>query len=165
MQLKQLTTLNEKEVDGVLSIYKYVDPNFKTSDLIFEEHNMITLTSKIAILTPLYFSGFVPDIINSLKVGIGGTVDPAGLYPQPVNSNISNLYNPLLSVSVFTTHDDTVPSVTFVADLDQGTGNGQLINEAGLFKASGAMFNIKTFPGIPKTSEFGLHFVWTIKVS
>lgn len=147
-------------LQGILSIYK-ITP--ETSKLVFSEENLITLASKQYLLSGLYTSNLLSDPINQLKVGTGGSIDPQGLFPRTEDPNWSNLTTPLLAVSTTYTTNTAVPSVTFLADLDQGTGNGSLITEAGLFKVSGGMFNIKCFPGIPKTSEFALHFEWTIK--
>jgi hypothetical protein len=50
-----------------------------------------------------------------------------------------------------------------LADVDQTQANGSQLTEAGLFKASGAIFNVKNHPGINKTSEFSVHYSWSIK--
>jgi hypothetical protein len=152
-----------KPLEGILSIRKDYPDGRKIK--VFEEENMIMLLSKQYILSCVYADSGTFDPVKTLRVGTGGTIDPEGLYPKPVNQNLSALYTNLLSTPVSFTKDDNVPSVTFIADLDQGTGNNQLITEAGLFTQAGLMFNIKTFPGIPKTSEFALHLEWTIKIS
>lgn len=150
-------------LEGVLSVSK-IFPN-GASEKLFEEKNLIMLASKQYVLSSVYSAGVTFQPISQLAVGIGGTVDPGGLFPKPVTQNLTGLYNELARVSVSFTVNSNVPSVTFITDLDQGTGNGSLITEAGLFRAGGSMFNIKTFPGIPKTSEFSLHFEWTIKIA
>lgn len=155
-----LTSTQTLPLEGTLRIFKIVD-NTKTS--IFEETNLITLASKQILLSGLYTPGLVSDPISTLKVGTGGCIDPQGLFPKTEDPNWSNLNTPLLTVTTAYTTNPSVPSVTYLADLDQGTGNGSLITEAGLFKVSGSMFNVKCFPGIPKTAEFALHFEWTIK--
>ncbi|MNK27648.1 hypothetical protein D3C87_460100 [compost metagenome] len=134
-------------------------------ELCFEKKNLITLTAKQVMLGSIYLIGQTSDPITSLKIGTGGTIDPEGLFPKPVSQTMTDLFTPLLSVATSYTLNNAVPSVTFIADVDQGTANGSLITEAGLFKASNSMFNIKTFPGIPKTSEFSIHFEWTIKLA
>ena len=63
-----------------------------------------------------------------------------------------------------TDEDITVPSITLLANIDNGVGNGSFINEAGFFSASGRMFNIKVFPGILKDSSFSLNLEWVIKM-
>jgi len=150
-------------LSGVLSISKIYSDGKK--ETVFTEENLITLIAKQRVLASVYQSTLVADPVIQLKVGIGGTVDPGGLYPKNLLPTIQDLFTPLMTVTTSYVEDLTVPSVTFIADLDQGSGNNQLITEAGLFKQSGLIFNIKTFPGIPKTSEFSLHFEWTIKIA
>lgn len=139
--------------------------NDGTKVLHFEERNLITLSAKQVLLSGLYLPGVVSDPITKLWVGTGGTIDPLGQFPKPLPVNPSNLFEPLLSVDTGYTVDNAMPSVTYIADIDSGSAVGKLITEAGLFKASGLMFNIKTFPGIPKTSEFSIHFEWTIEMT
>jgi len=149
---------------GHLSIYKKYKNG--TEETVFtEEPNLITLAAKNVVLQSVYSNTLTADPVNTLQVGTGGTIDPAGLYPKSPTNLASALYAYLLSVPTSYTTNTSVPSVTFLATLDEGTGNGSLINEAGLFKTSGLMFNIKTFPGIPKTSEFSLYFNWTIQIA
>ena len=147
---------------GTLRIFrKFPD---KDPEMLFSEDNLIVLQGRQYILRSLYETGtFNP--ITALHVGIGGTIDPEGRYTKQVNQTLTSLFTPLLSVPVSYVQNTTTPSTTFVSDLDQETGNGSLITEAGLFHTDGTMFNIKTFPGIPKTSEFSLHFEWTVKVA
>jgi hypothetical protein len=152
-----------KAIDGHLSIFKTFTDGSRLP--IFSEANMVMLDSKQYILSTLYSASGTFNPISSLRVGTGGTIDPDGLYPKAVTQLLTQLYTPLLTVPTSFTVNNAVPSVTFIADLDQGTGNGSLITEAGLFQADGSMFNIKAFPGVAKTSEFGLHFQWTVKIS
>jgi hypothetical protein len=156
------------EITGILSIWK-VFPDGKR-ELTFEEENLITLLTKQQILSYIY-SAITTDPVNGIKVGIGGTIDPDGLFPKQENQNWTTLNNTITSIgtggllSVGQAVDSSVPKVTFLADIDQSTANGNLISEAGLFKVSGGMFNVKTFPAIPKTTEFSLHFEWVIKIA
>ncbi len=160
--LKSVQIKNEIPLEGILRIEKrYAD---KPAEEIYHEKNLIVLAGKQYILSALYSTGTF-NRINSLHVGIGGTIDPEGKYVKQTNTGLTNLYTPLLTVPVAYVQNTTTPSTTFVSDLDQATGNGSLITEAGLFQVDGTMFNIKTFPGIPKTSEFSLHFEWTVKVA
>lgn len=161
--MKSTSFTDHLGLSGHLTIFKGYSNG--TREEIFSEDNLITLAAKQYVLLGFYSPGIPSDPINSLHVGTGGTVDPQGLYPRPEDPASTNLRIPLLSVVATFTTDLTIPSVTFLADLDQGTGNSNLITEAGLFKAGGAIFNIKNFPGIPKTSEFSLHFSWTIKLA
>jgi len=150
-------------VEGTLRATK-VFPDGRKED-IFEQKNLIMLLSKSYILGSIYKPTFSLNLVNRLQVGIGGTIDPAGLYPKTVNQNLSALFTPLLYVTASYVENTTVPSVTFIADVDQTLGNGSLITEAGLLMTNGNLFNIKTFPGIPKTSDFSIHFEWTIRIA
>jgi hypothetical protein len=147
---------------------------FLTIDLVYsdgrivrhiDKQNLITLAAKQVLLAGVYLPNQTSDPVTTLWVGTGGTIDPEGQFPKSVSQSATGLFNPLVSVATSYTNDNTVPSVTFIADIDQGTANGALISEAGLFKASNLMFNIKTFPAIPKTSEFSIHFTWEIEMS
>lgn len=151
-------------LEGVLLAQKvYLDGRVETC---FNNSNLITLATKQKMLATIYQQAtFTTDPITYLRVGLGGTIDPNGFYPKTPSQNLTALYQDLLGVAVSYTLDATIPSVKFIADLDTSTGNGNLITEAGLYTSAGTLFNIKTFPGIPKTSEFGLHFEWTIKLA
>lgn len=138
------------------------DYNDRGSYVVFEEKNLITLATKIAILT-LIHTGGTGDPINRLRVGTGGCIDPEGLFPKPEDQTQTNLNTPFLTVNTTHTEDNAIPSTTFLADLDQATGNNNLVTEAGLITTAGNLFNLKNFPGIQKTSDFSLHFEWTIK--
>lgn len=142
----------------------------KEKEIIFSEDNLIVTTSRQRILGWLTtFPAVTATPIRFLKVGIGGTVDPQGLFPKLENPSWTDLNTPVTSVGALgfilasLSIDAVTPATTFLVDLDQATGNGLLITEAGLFYSDNTMFNIKTFPGIPKSSEFSLHFEWTIK--
>jgi hypothetical protein len=150
--------------EGILRIYK-VMAGSKRRELIFYEENIITLLTKQFLLSGIYTPAVSSDPVNTLHVGTGGTVDPAGLFPKTEDQTWTNLNTSLLSVPTTHTEDLTVPQTTFLADVDESLGNGSLISEAGLFRTAGAMFNVKTFPGIPKTSDFSLHFSWTIRIA
>ena len=135
-------------------------------EVVYDEDNIITLFGKSQVLSYLYTNpGITTDPIVSFRVGTGGTVDPSGLFPKLEDPTQTNLNTPLLSVTVAYTVKASVPSVTFLADLDLATGNGSLITEAGLVTNAGFLWNVKNFPGIPKTSEFNLHCEWTVKAA
>jgi len=147
------------EMEGTLKIWK----NF--SGLLVPEYsaeNLIVLVPRQKLLSMIYLDNQVSDPIDTLQVGTGGSIDPEALYPKPVDKSMGQLYNSILSVPTSYSVDNTLPSATFIADIAESQGVNQLINEAGLFTVAGTMFNIKTFPGIPKTSEFGIHIEWTI---
>lgn len=150
-------------LEGELLAQKiYTDGKIET---IFHNKNLIMLTSKQQLLAVAYASSGNWDPITTLHVGVGGTLDPSGIFPKTVNQALTALYSDVLSVPIHYELNNSIPSVTFIADLDQGMGNGQKITEAGLFTNTGKMFNIKCFPAIDKTSEFNLHFEWTLKVA
>lgn len=156
--------LSKSGVSGYLTVEKVFEDG--TREVCFKEKkNIIVLTALQSFLAGLYLSGQSSDPINTLWVGTGGCIDPNGQFPKPVSQSLTGLFTPLTHVATSYTVDNTVPSVTFLASIDQATANGVLITEAGLFKASGLMFNIKTFPGIPKTAEFAIQFSWTIELS
>lgn len=158
-----LKMINFIPLEGIIRIEKWYPDG--TKELAFEKKNLIVLTAKQVLLSSLYVPNLVSDPIVNLTIGTGGCIDPQGLYPKPISQAMTSLFTPLLNVATSYTINSAAPSVTFIADVDQGTANGQLITEAGLYKASNSMFNIKTFPGIPKTSEFSIHFEWTVQMS
>lgn len=149
-------------LEGELLAQK-VFPDGKT-ETVFHEKNLIMLESKQRLLSVAYAESGNWDPITTLHVGIGGTLDPMGMFPKTVNQALTSLYTDILSIPTYYEVNDNIPSVTFITDLDQGMGNGKKITEAGLFTNTGKMFNIKCFPGIDKTNEFNLHFEWTIRV-
>jgi hypothetical protein len=148
---------------GQLSIYlRYKD---EESFLYFREKNLITKSSRLFILSTLYSGGSVTlDRIVSLRVGTGGCIDPDGYYPKVESPTQTDLVTPLLTVDVAANPDTDNVLVTFLADIDTSQGNGSKINEAGLIKESGNLFNIKNHPSIYKTSDFSIHYEWTIEV-
>jgi hypothetical protein len=159
-----MNMVSAASVAGYLTVDKIYEDGH-TENAFTEKKNIIVLTALQAFLSGLYLTGQTSDPITTLWVGTGGTIDPAGQYPKPVSQSLTGLFTPLTSVATSYTVNNSVPSVTFLGTIDQSTANGSLITEAGLFKASGFMFNIKTFPGIPKTAEFAIQFSWTIELS
>lgn len=135
----------------------------KGREAIFKKKNLITKASKQFLLSGIYLPGIVSDQVTTLKVGTGGSVDPAGLYPKSEDPTQTGLITLLTSVPVVYTLDVASIAVTFLADMDQSMANGSLLTECGLFKASGAIFNIKNHPGIQKTSDFSVHYSWVIR--
>lgn len=108
--------------------------------------------TQITISEPAYTT------VNNISVTIG-----QGLFPSQEDPLQTSLNASVASLATTYIVNNTTPSVTFIADADQSTANGFLLTEAGLVRLSGALFNIKNYPGIPKTSDFGVHYVWTIK--
>jgi hypothetical protein len=129
------------------------------------EKNLIVMVARQTMLSMIYLDNRTSDPVKTLHIGTGGCIDPLSEFPKSVSKGLTALYNPLLSLPISYTVDNTIPQVTFIADVSEDQANGVLVNEAGLFTAGNNMFNIKTFPGVPKTSEFGIHFEWTIDLS
>lgn len=152
-----------KTIEGTLSASKVYPDG--TVVPVFKEENLILLAAKQTLLASLTNTFATVNTISQLQVGIGGAIDPAGLFPKTVVQTLTSLYSPLLTVPVSFIQNNTLPSITFIADVDQSTGNGNAITEAGLRYTNGILFNIKTFPAIPKTADFSIHFEWTIKIS
>lgn len=148
-------------VEGELGCWK-IFPNGDKQE-VFVKKNLIIRLAKLQLLSALYDPEFVQDRVTTFKLGIGGAIDPLGQFPKPENGEQLDLITPQVSVSTSYVAYPLEVKVTYLADLDQSQGNGLSITEAGLFKASGAIFNVKNFPAVPKTSEFGLHFEWSIK--
>lgn len=146
---------------GILSIS--IGRKDGTREKIFEEKNLITKAAKRFLLSGLYLPAIASDPIINLKAGIGGNIDPAGLYPKPEDPDQTNLITPVITIPTVYTLDVPNIVVTFLADVDQSQANGQQLTEVGLFKASGAIFNVKNHPGINKTSEFSVHYSWAIR--
>lgn len=152
-------------VHGRLSVYKdYITSIGIDRVKHYEEDNVVTLLAKQNVLAGIYLST-TSDPVATLQVGTGGGLDQQSLYPKPVNQNLTALYNTYQAIPVTYQIQPTIPSVTFIADLDESSGNGQIINESGLFTASGVMWSIRTYPGITKSSEFSIHYEWVISLS
>jgi hypothetical protein len=152
-----------KLLDGRLQIIqKYTNGS---EVIVFDEDNIITLGERQFLLSTIYTDSIDSDPVDELLIGIGGTIDPEGQFPKPEDDTVTDLYDPIANLSVTFTTDTAIPAVTFLADLDTSTANGSLLTEAGLKTASGRLFNIKTFVGIPKTNQFSLQFKWTIRLA
>lgn len=153
-------------VRGDIAIFKtYRQPDGSVKMVpYYAKQNVITLTAKQKILSGIYLTSN-SDPVTTLAIGTGGTLDSDGLYPRAVNQSLTSLYAYLMSLPVTYSIAPTVPSVTFIADVDESTANGSNINEAGLYTQGNVMFNIKTFPSITKSSSFGIHFEWTISIA
>lgn len=132
--------------------------------LYYAEKNLIVKAAKQQILTSLYMENVMSDPIRTLKIGSGGAIDPAGMFPRLENPLQEDLVNPVMSVDAIYVVDLDNVMITYLADVDTDQGNGSIISEAGLFKLSTQMFNIKNHPGIPKTPEFSIHYEWRLKI-
>jgi hypothetical protein len=137
--------------------------NGKGREIFFEKKNLIVKEAKQYLLSGTYLAGVVSDPIINLKAGVGGNIDPAGLYPKTEDPDQLDLVTPVITIPTVYVLDVSNISCTFLADVDQSQANGSQLTEAGLFKASGKIFNVKNHPGINKTSEFSVHYSWTIR--
>lgn len=146
---------------GVLSI-SLVYPDRTVP--VLDKENLVVRGGKLRMLRTLYQGG-VGAPISTLRVGNGGTIDPNGQFPKSVTNDQASLFNQVETIPVTYTVDENYPSVTYIADIGPDLCNSLLISEAGLFFGDGEMFNIKTFPGIPKTLDFSIHFEWTIRIN
>ena len=154
------------DIEGELQIYA---TSIKTGKplLVFKEINKIMDEAKAYLLRALYDPAFVVEPISTFKVGNGGTLTPSGVDVKPVPGDRVDLFTPYN-----TGYTNTVPApsisidgktVTFNYSVPDTDLNGQYINEVGMFRSGGTLYNMKTFPSILKTSGFSLTFVWTIR--
>lgn len=146
--------------EGFLKIYKVQDGE---RELLVDEKNLIVDAAKAEHLRFLWDVSAVPDIVNSFKVGDGGSLDTEGLFPKTEDPLQTDLHSPLMTSTNITVATPTADSVLFTFDVLTSEANGTKINEVGLFKISGSIFNVKNFIAIPKTSAFSLHFEWIIR--
>lgn len=158
-----------EKAEGFLTIKKrYSDGS---EELVLDnDPNVITIPSRRHHLSFLYDENTPRDLLNSFKVGKGGTIDPEGKRPIVPDPNKTGLYTDLSG----TVNDtiDIIPSdpadnsqvyIKVVFSVNQDEANGEDISECALFKKSGAMFNLKTFKAIEKTESFALIFEWKIR--
>lgn len=131
---------------------------------VLNKENLVVRSGKLRMLRTLYQGGTGAPI-STLRVGNGGTIDPNGQFPKSVTNDQSTLFSQVESIPVTYTVDENYPSITYIADVGPDLCNNLLISEAGLFFGDGSMFNIKTFPGIPKTLDFSIHFEWTVRIN
>lgn len=149
------------DAQGILSIsLVYSDRTVK----VMEKENLVVRGGKLRLLRALY-QGDASSPIATLRVGNGGTIDPNGQFPKTVGNDQAGLFNQVESVGVSYNVNEERPYVTYIADIGPDLCNNLLISEAGLFFGDGEMFNIKTFPGIPKSLDFSIHFEWTIRIN
>ncbi len=162
------------EMNGYLTVYKKYS-NGREEYVLKDDPNTITLASRRIHLKYLYDYDNAPkDEIASFKVGNGGAVgdDSQGnnnvkvITPDPTRND---LYNPISLVNKdirMTPSDPTDQTQVYLQiefTLSQDEANGLQINECGLFKNSGNMFNHKTFANIEKSEAFSLVFDWKIR--
>lgn len=164
----------ESVTKGYLNIYKkYKDGS--TEEVLKDDPNIITYDSRRAHLEFLYTNSASIDLLSSFKVGSGGAIgsNTSGntntriLSPDPSRND---LFTPISLVNkeiqLIPSSESEYPDEVFLQvlfTLSQDEGNGLLINECGIFKDSGNMFNHKTFSSIPKNESFSLIFDWKIR--
>jgi len=150
---------------GFLTVAKiYEDGN---REVIFEDENLIVNGGRLIAARQLQYSSGSGDPLSYAKIGTGGATDGAGLYLKTPTVTMTDLYTPVgINIPIVkTAHNDSIPTITLLANVDNSVANGLYINEAGFFSASGVMFNIKVFPRVLKQSSFSLTLEWVLQVS
>lgn len=161
--------------NGYLTVYKLY-PDGKRDYILKDDPNVITYESRRRHLQYLWdYDNIAKDNIVAFRVGDGGAVgdDTQGnanvkvIAPDPT---ANDLYN---HIAIGVDDIDIAPSdpVEFPEQvslrvrftLPQDAANGYKINECGLFKESGDMFNHKTFISIEKSEAFSIIFDWNIR--
>lgn len=164
--------LTDSVAKGYLSVYKEFEDG--TREMIVEnDPNVITYASRRHHLAFLHDNTVAQDLLASFKVGSGGAIgsDTGGntnikiIAPDPTRND---LYTPIDLVNKeiqIVTSDPAIEEVfiQILFTLSQDEANGLFINECGIFKDGGDMFNHKTFASIPKSESFSLIFDWRIR--
>lgn len=154
-------SLPDPDVEGIFHLEKrFADGKV---EVVTHECNLITRASKAFLLLGIYQDGVISDPVKTLHIGTGGCIDPAGKFPKKEDPLQTGLHTEILSIPAVPVPSTTEVAVTFLADVDQTQANGQRINEAGLFKSLGGIFNVKNHPAVTKAPEFSLHYAWTIR--
>lgn len=163
-------TLNSESVMAEGEVTILVTPSgCDESFVIFRDCNRIMDVSKAYVLSSIYNPSFVPDVVSTFKVGTGGTATIGGSDPKPVSGGMSDLYTPITPAG---NYNETLPTpavsldgktVTYSFSIADTELVGTDINEVAMFRQSGTIFNVKTFPSIAKTGGFSLTFLWTIR--
>lgn len=159
--------LKDTVANGYLTVTKKYNDG-REEIVLDNEKNAITMESRRHHLSFLHDTSAVIDILSTFKVGIGGTVDPEGKLPIVPDPTRNDLYSPLTlfndSISVLTSDssDNSQVYIEVIFTVAQDEANGFRIDECGIFKERGDMFNIKTFRAIEKTESFSLVFNWRI---
>ncbi len=150
------------KLSGYLTvIIKPVDGS--PSHVHYEGENLVVRNGKMLALDQLYYTNGVGAPLNKAKVGTGGSFDPEGLFLKTPSVTMVDLYTPVADVFMTrTARNTTKPSITLLGSVDASQCNGLFLNEAGFFNGADVMFNIKTFPGVFKTSSFNLELQWEI---
>ena len=167
--------LTEKtELNGYLSIYKDFH-NGTIEYVLKDDPNVITYNSRRKHLQYLFDYANAPkDELDFFKVGTGGAVgdDSQGnnnvkvINPNPTRNDLYspiNLANRSIAMTPSDPNDNTQVYLQIIFSLAQDEANGLKINECGVFKESGDMFNHKTFNNVEKSDAFSLIFDWKLR--
>lgn len=164
--------LTDYVAKGYLTIHKEFADG--TREMVLDnDPNVITYASRRHHLAFLYDTNVGQDILSAFKVGSGGAIgsDTGGntnikvLSPDPKRNSLYKTIPLVNSEITITASDPSIDEVyiTIQFTLSQDEANGTFINECGLFKDGGDMFNHKTFLSIPKSESFSLIFSWKIR--
>lgn len=166
--------VEKTELNGYLTIYKDFN-NGVREYVIKDDPNTITLASRRTHLQYLYDHANTPiDELATFRVGNGGAVgdDTQGnnnvvvLTPDPKRNDLFSpiaLDNQNMNIHPSDPLDQTQVYLQILFTLTQDDANGHQINECGIFKDSGNMFNHKTFINIEKSEAFSLVFDWKLR--
>lgn len=159
---------------GYLTVYKeYADGSREM--VLDNDPNVITYDARRLHLKAIYQKDAPIDILTSFKVGSGGSIgsDTGGNTNIKINAPDPSRNDLFIPISLSNKEIQLVPSssatnpkevyLQVLFTLSQDEANGLQINECGLFKESGNMFNHKTFTPIPKNESFSLVFDWKIR--
>ena len=162
-------------MNGFLTVYKEFDDGTREY-VLNDDKNVITMQSRRDHLRYLWDYANAPrDQISTFKIGIGGAVgdDSQGnnnVKVIPPDATRNELYdsiyipgNESLVIEPSDSLDNTQVYLKVSFTITQDEANGYRINECGLFKESGDMFNHKTFINVEKTETFALVFEWLIR--
>lgn len=162
------------ELNGYLTVYKDFG-NGEREYVIKDDPNVITYASRRLHLQYLWnYDTAAKDEIVSFKVGNGGAVGDSSqgnnnvkvITPDPTRNDLFspiNLPNNDITITPSDPADNTQVFLQVEFTLSQDEANGLQVNECGLFKNSGNMFNHKTFINIEKSEAFSLVFEWKLR--
>tara|TARA_R110002073_G_scaffold174482_3_gene331690 strand:- start:1106 stop:1603 length:498 start_codon:yes stop_codon:yes gene_type:complete len=159
--------MRDKVASGYLTVTKKYSDGAEEI-VVDNEKNAITMSSRRYHLSFLHKQSAVIDLLSSFKIGIGGTVDPDGKLPIVPDPTLNDLYSPIplandsITIIESSPTDDSEVYIEVIFTIAQDEANGLRIDECGVFKERGDMFNIKTFRAIEKTESFSLVFNWRI---
>lgn len=151
-------------LEGYLQVVKVFTNGDK--EVHFEDKNLIVESGRMLLLDQLFYTSLMGNPLSYAKFGTGGAIDIEGLFLKVPTPSMTDLYTPAGSAAITRTGRDPVErTISLLANIDNGVGNGLTINEAGFFTVDNTMFNIKVFPGILKNSSFSINLEWKFKLS